>query len=331
MNFLDSLKHRVRKRNALVAFPDATDVRTLRAADIMISEGLIRPILIGSRQEIIRVASENEIQLDESIIITPSESSYLGEFAEEYYQLRKHKGITREQAQDEVRNPLTFAGMLLRNAECNAVVAGSLSTTGDVIRAGITTVGIQKGISTVSSFFAMILPDDKVLWFSDCGVVPYPNPQQLCDIAYSSAMSYTLLTGDEPRVAFLSFSTKGSAEHESVLKVRSTFELFSSLYPNILADGELQADAALVESIAERKAKNSTIGGRANVLIFPNLDAGNIGYKLTERLAGAVALGPIIQGLAKPYCDLSRGCSVDDIVNVACISVLMSNDSTTEI
>jgi phosphate acetyltransferase len=327
MNFLESLKLRVRKKNPVVAFPDATDVRTLRAVNIMISEGILRPILIGSKQQITLVAMDNDIQLDDSIILSPDTSDKLNDFSQEYYELRQHKGITIDQAKNEVQNPLIFAGMLLRNSFCSAVVAGSLSTTGDVIRAGITTIGTQSGVSTVSSFFAMILTDERVLWFSDCGVVPYPTQQQLCDIAYSSAISFKTLTGEEPRVAFLSFSTKGSAEHESVQKVRGAFELFRQSYPDILADGELQVDSAIIESIAERKAKDSPVAGKANVLVFPNLDAGNIGYKLTERLAGAIALGPIIQGLAKPYCDLSRGCSVDDIVNVACISVLMDNEN----
>jgi phosphate acetyltransferase len=204
-----------------------------------------------------------------------------------------------------------------------ACVGGNISATGDLLRAAIHTVGAADGISIVSSYFIMVLPD-RLLCFADCAVVPEPDEVQLCDIAVSSAKNFQLVAGEEPRVAMLSFSTKGSAQHPRVEKVRKAAKLLSERAPEIPSDGELQVDAAIVESVGKRKCPGSPVAGRANVLIFPDLDSGNIGYKLTQRLGGAEAIGPIVQGLRKPYCDLSRGCSVDDIINVAAICSLMA-------
>jgi phosphate acetyltransferase len=200
----------------------------------------------------------------------------------------------------------------------DGTVAGNISTTGEVIKAGIKTVGLPLGIKTVSSFFIMILPES-ILFYADGAVIPSPTAEQLCDIAGMTASNARSIMNMEPRVAFLSFSTKGSAEHPDIIKVREAFALFTQTYPDILADGELQVDAALIPSIAQRKAPHSPIQGQANILIFPDLDAGNIAYKITERLANAKAIGPIVQGLQKPYCDLSRGCSVQDIIDVSLI------------
>jgi phosphate acetyltransferase len=212
---------------------------------------------------------------------------------------------------------------MLETGRVNAVVGGNLSSTGDVIRAAIHTVGTAPGISTVSSYFLMVLPD-RLLSYADGAVVPNPTDAQLADIAVTTAKNYKAVTGRDPLVAMLSFSTKGSASHPDVDKVVSAVKIARDKAPDLLLDGELQADAALIPSIGERKCKGSPVAGKANVLIFPDLDAGNIAYKLTERLAGAEAIGPIVQGLNKPYCDLSRGCSADDMVNVAAICSLMA-------
>jgi phosphate acetyltransferase len=222
-----------------------------------------------------------------------------------------------------MNDPLIFAGMMLVAGDANCCIAGAYSTTGSVLRAGISTIGLEEGSNIVSSFFLMLMPDGRVFAYADCGVVPDPSAAQLADIAGSTSSNFQKITGETPRVAFLSFSTKGSAEHPSVVKVREAAALFREKNPGIVSDGELQADAALIPRIAARKAPGSPLEGNSNVLIFPDLNSGNIAYKLTERLAGAQAFGPIIQGLARPFCDLSRGCSSSDIVNITAIAVQM--------
>lgn len=322
-SFINRLREQAALLKKRIAFPDATDPRTLRAAFTLHDLGICFPVLVGNRTEIENIALEQGLSIGQIPIEDPNGSSHFEDYVLKFAERRAGKGITLEQARAQIQNPLYYAGMM---ADCGAVdgcVAGSLSTTGDVLRAGIQTVGIEKGISVVSSFFLMVFPE-KILCYTDCGVVPEPNEEQLADIALSAARNFQIITNEIPRVAFLSFSTAGSAEHPSVLKVRNASQIFHDKAPSIISDGELQADAALVPEIANRKAPNSVVGGNANVLVFPDLNAGNISYKLTERLAGAQALGPIIQGLNRPYCDLSRGCSVDDIVTIAAICSMMA-------
>jgi phosphate acetyltransferase len=230
--------------------------------------------------------------------------------------------MTLEQARETMKRDLFFAAMMLREGLVDGSVAGSFASTADVMKAGIQIVGMPEGISIVSSFFLMLFKD-RTFSFADCAVVPNPDAEQLADIAISTADNHKKLTGEEPLVAMLSFSTKGSATHELVDKVIKATELVKSKRPDLQVDGELQFDAAIIESIGKRKAPNSTVAGKANVLIFPDLNAGNIGYKIAERLGGAQAVGPMVQGLRKPFFDLSRGCSVDDIVNTTAINVLM--------
>ena len=320
--FTESIRKKAKELNYHIAFPDAEDVRTLRTAKTILAEGMGIPVLIGNKQKLIKLANDNDIEINEIKIIEPEVSELIPEFANSLFERRKTKGMTMEAAKELVLNPIYFAGFLLDTDRVKVVVGGNVSSTGDIIRAAIYSVGVAPGISIVSSYFIMV-KDDRLICFADCAVNPDPTDVQLVDIAISSAKNFNSVTGIEPKIAMLSFSTNGSADHPHVDKVRSAVSIIREKEKELAVDGEMQADAALIASIGERKFKGSNVAGQANVLIFPDLDAGNIGYKLTERLGGFEAVGPIVQGLAKPYCDLSRGCSVDDMVNVAAICSLM--------
>ncbi len=321
--FIPDIREKARKKHIRIAFPDAEDVRTLRTALELEKEKIAAPLLVGPADRIRRLAKDSGLDLGGIAVIDPATSEWKDEFVRGLHEKRRAKGWTVEQAAEALRSSLYFAGMMLASDRVGAVVGGNVSATGDIIRAAIHTVGTAPGISTVSSYFIMVFPD-RLLCFADCAVVPSPTDAQLADIAITSAKNFHAVTGEEPRVAMLSFSTKGSATHEDVDKVIRATKMAKDKAPHLLLDGEMQADAALVASVGERKCKGSPVAGKANVLIFPDLDAGNIGYKLTERLAGAEAVGPIVQGLNKPFCDLSRGCCVDDMVNVAAICSLMA-------
>lgn len=328
MNALTKIKNTARTKKRRVVLPEGTELRVVQATKKILSEEIASVTLLGDEKEIEKIAGENAVNLSRVEIINPAHAAEHNDFVAQFMEIRKAKGITEEEAKATMLKPLFFGAMLVRNDRADASVAGSINTTGDVLRAAIQILGLKEGIRVVSSCFMMTVPKyrdvlDKVFLYADGAVVPNPNAEQLASIAVTTAETMKNLLGEEPKVGMLSFSTKGSAKHADVDKVLKALDIVKTNHPELKIDGELQVDAAIVPEIAERKAPGSVIGGEANVLIFPDLDAGNIAYKLTQRLANATATGPIIQGLAKPANDLSRGCSANDIVDVTAIATVM--------
>lgn len=324
-DIIRQLRNRAAQNGKTIVLPEAEDPRVLQAASFLDDQNICSVILIGDEDTIRKKAKGEGIELKESVTTVSAETlDDLDLLADNLFNRRKHKGISREEAIRQLEDPLYLAAGLVATGNADGAVAGSVATTGEVIRSSIHSIGLREGTNIVSSTFLMAPQNGKVLTYADCGVVPYPDEKQLADIAIESARTHQLLTQEEPVAAMLSFSTKGSAKHERTELVIKGLEIAREKAPDLQIDGEFQFDAAFVPEIAERKAPESTVAGKANVFIFPNLDAGNIAYKITERLAGATATGPILQGLAKPMMDLSRGCSWEDIVNAACVAVLMS-------
>ncbi len=324
-----NLLSRAKPLHKRIVLPEGVDPRTVRAAHTLVEQNIARPVLLGNEETVRAVAAEQGITLPYTIpIIDPARSERVTEFAQELFQLRKHRGMTYEQARETVQDVLYFGALMVRRGNVDGSVAGAAHPTPDVLRAAIHCIGVDEGSALVSSFFLMILPDGRPVTFADCAVVPTPDADQLASIGVDAARSHRLLTGEEPQVAFLSFSTKGSADDPAVDLVRNATAKAQAMRPELVIDGEFQFDAAFVPSVAERKAPGSAVAGNANVFVFPNLDAGNIGYKIAQRIGGAEAFGPILQGLKQPANDLSRGSDAEDIVNVAAITAILAGEET---
>jgi phosphate acetyltransferase len=326
MDLIKQIKDGAQKVGKRIVLPESLEERTLKAADQILQEGLAKIILTGNPEEIKQAASRQGLKnIDQATIVDPAGHDKREEYIDLLVELRKHKGLSREKAAELVEDPLYLATLMIKNGDADGEVAGAENATGDVLRPAFQIVKTKPGISVVSGAFLMSLKDkeygeDGLLVFADCAVHPDPTAEELAEIAVATADTTRAIAGFEPRVAMLSFSTKGSAQHEMVDKVTRATEMAREKQPGLMIDGELQADAALVEAVGKKKAPDSSIAGSANVLIFPNLECGNISYKLVQRLAHAEATGPVLQGMAAPINDLSRGCSVDDIVNLVAIT-----------
>ncbi len=329
MSFIDQIKERAKKEIKTIVLPEATDIRILEASQIVKEQGYAKVILIGNEEEVRQLAKENSINLDGTQIIDPAKSDKTKEYASNLYELRKQKGMTEEQANRLILDPVYFGMMMVKLDEADGLVSGAAHSTSDTLRPALQILKTAPGTKLVSAFFIMVVPDcqygsNGTFIFADSGLNEEPNAEALSEIAISSSKSFEQLIGEQAKVAMLSYSTYESAHSASTEKVIEATKLLKQKTPEILADGELQLDAAIIPEVAAFKAPESPLKGEANVLVFPDLGAGNIGYKLVQRLAKAEAYGPLCQGIAKPVNDLSRGCSSEDVAGVVAITAVQA-------
>lgn len=329
MNFIDTIKSRAKKDIKTIVLPETEDVRVLQAAEKVLKEGFAKIILVGNEEKTKKLAKENNINIEGTTIVDPITSDKYEEYVNKFYELRKNKGVTIEQAKEIMLNNVYFGMMMVKCEDADGLVSGAAHSTADTLRPALQILKTAQGTKLVSAFFLMVVPDceygeNGTFIFSDAGLNANPTSDELSEIAISSAKSFEQLVQKDPKVAMLSYSTYGSAKSELVDKVVEATKLVKDKAPELKVDGELQLDAAIVKEIGEKKAPGSTVAGQANTLIFPDLNAGNIGYKLVQRLAKAEAYGPLCQGIARPVNDLSRGCSSDDIVGVVAITAVQA-------
>lgn len=329
MSFINDIKQRAKQDIKTIILPESNDLRVIKATEQVLKEGYSDIILIGNKEEIKKLAQENNIDISKAKIVDPLKSDKFSEYAEKFYELRKAKGMTLDKAKEIMKDNVYFGMMMVKQGDGDGLVSGACHSTADTLRPALQILKTAPGTKLVSAFFLMVVPnceygENGAFVFGDCGLNEYPDPEALSEIAISSSKSFKQLVGKEPKVAMLSYSSYGSAHSPLTDKVVEATKLLKEKMPDLIADGELQLDAAIIPEIAASKALGSPLKGEANTLIFPDLDAGNIGYKLVQRFAKAEAYGPLCQGIAKPVNDLSRGCSAEDIAGVVAITAVQA-------
>lgn len=332
MNFIENIKNRAKTEIKTIVLPEATDTRIIEAATIALNENYANVILLGNEEEIKQIAKENNLNITKAKIVDPKTSNKLENYVNAFYELRKNKGITMEKAKELLLDEVYFGMMMVKQGEADGLVSGAIHSTSDTLRPALQILKTAPGVKLVSAFFVMVVPDceygeNGTFVFGDCGLNENPSCDELAEIAKSSSISFEQLVGKKAKVGMLSYSTYGSAKSELTQKVIDATKIIKEKYPEIKVDGELQLDSAIVPSVAASKAPESDIAGTCNTLIFPDLNAGNIGYKLTQRLAKAEAYGPLCQGIAKPVNDLSRGCSAQDVAGVIAITCVQAQQN----